>query len=70
MIERFDEYEDQILRMEDIKFKKNQKSLEDLKELFDINREVYANGNKTTSTNDWEKARKVFSPQVRRVDNE
>ena len=70
VIQRFDDYEKEVIEKEDLKFRKNQKSLEDLKELFDLNRSLHTNETKGASTNNWENARKAFSPMTRRVDNE
>jgi len=70
MIKKFKEYESQIIEKEDVKFKKNQESLMQLKEMFDLNKANYANENKSGSTNNWENTRKAFMPMSIKVNNE
>lgn len=70
MIEKFKEYEFLNIQREDVKFKKNQESLERLKQLFDRNKENEANESKGVSTNKWDSVRRTFAPMAKRVENE
>lgn len=70
MIKKFNQYEIEIVEREDTKFKKNQESLMQLKEMFDLNKANYANENKSGSTNNWENTRKAFMPMSIKVNNE
>lgn len=70
VIKKFDEYHQEQIVKEWEKFHKNQKSLNELKELFDMNKQNCANESKGMSTNNWQNTRKAFAPAMRLEANE